>query len=177
MKRNHFRSLLVKSTTARALIVLLLAFMIAQCAKKHPIETLDGSQYSDLVKSHQGKVLLVNVWATWCDPCLEEMPGLVSAATQFKPEDVSIVLIAADSLNLRDTTIPAFLKKVNSTFPAYIQSPGDPQGLIDAVDKEWGGELPYTVVYDRTGRKVYGKPAPLTRADFVRVIGDALKGK
>lgn len=158
----------------------LLAFVLLgtlACKDKHPIPVLQGSEFPDLVQEHRGKVLLVNVWATWCDPCLEEMPDLVAAAKQFKPEDVAVVLVAADSLELREKAIPEFLKKVNSTFPCYIQPPGDPQGLIDAIDKDWGGELPYTTVYDRKGQRTYGKAEPLDRAGFVKLITAALNSK
>ncbi|MBL8021724.1 MAG: TlpA family protein disulfide reductase [Leptospirales bacterium] len=163
-----------------ALVLAMLAFLLCAttaCKEHHPIPVLQGSEYRDLVEKYRGKVLLVNVWGTWCDPCLEEMPDLVAAAKQFKPEEVAVILIAADSLEQREKAIPEFLKKVNATFPCYVQPPGDPQGLIDAIDKDWGGELPYTTVYDRQGRRIYGKAEQLDKAGFAKLMTNALNSK
>jgi len=118
------------------------------------VEPIDVNGYRALLSRSRGKVVLVNVWATWCEPCKLEMKDLLSASRRFKPEEVTVILISTDSPKLRQTTVVRFLESVDARLPSYIHSSTDPQGLIDAIDEQWGGEIPFTAVYDRAGHSV-----------------------
>lgn len=99
----------------------------------------------------RGKVVFVNVWATWCPPCREEMPSMQKLYERFKNEEFKILAVSIDS-NGREAVAP-FMEKLNLTFPA----------LLDPESKMWGlyglTGVPESFIMDREGlvvKKIVG---------------------
>lgn len=102
------------------------------------------------VRDSGAKVVLVNVWATWCEPCRQEFPGLVSVAHKYQGQGLKVLLVSADL----ETELPAvkkFLAERGVEFPAYLKAEKD-QEFIDGMGKQWEGALPATFLYDGTGK-------------------------
>ena len=120
-------------------------------AAETAIRPLVSARYApDVVAPAKGRVLVVNFWATWCEPCREEMPALVAAARTFPAKDLSVVLVSVDGKST-SRGIPAFLESRKVPFRCWLASSPDPQEFIDTVDPKWDGSLPHTIVYGRTG--------------------------
>jgi thiol-disulfide isomerase/thioredoxin len=134
---------------------------------------LPGRYRPDVMVPAKGKILLVNFWATWCEPCREEMPALVAAARTFAKKDLSVVLVSADTKGT-SRNVPGFLVSGNVTFRCWLASSPDPQDFIDAVDPKWDGSLPHTIVYDRKGAAVESLVGLQTEASFAAAIRRAL---
>ena len=103
----------------------------------------------------QGKVLVVNFWATWCGPCREEMPDLVRAQKEYGAKGLQIVGIAADDAD----KVQQFAKEIELNYPALI-------GGYAAIDlsKDLGNSLvalPFTLVVDRHGKVAYTHLGPV----------------
>jgi peroxiredoxin len=81
---------------------------------------INGKEVS--LSDHRGKVVLVNVWATWCPPCRQEMPSMQSLYEKFKGENFEILAVSIDSEG-REAVAP-FMRKMNLTFPALLD-PGE----------------------------------------------------
>jgi len=148
----------------------------AAAAPAHPrraIVAVTPERYlSDVVAPHRGKPLVVNFWATWCEPCREELPSLARAWREEKG-GFDVVLVSADSLRLKDSVVPAVLEGIESPFRCFIESSEDPQRFIDAVDPKWEGELPHTVVYDREGKPVASAAGRRTTEQFRKLVASA----
>jgi len=125
-----------------------------------------------VVAPHRGRVLVVNFWATWCEPCRAELPSLARVWKEAKGS-FDVVLVSADSLRLKDSVVPAVLDGLSLPFPCYIESSDDPQRFIDAVDPRWEGELPHTIVYDRTGRPAATAAGLQSAAQFSALVSRA----
>ena len=151
-----------------------LALAVAPAASSEAVKLVKPDQYrSRVVAPKNGRVLLVNFWATWCLPCREEMPALAAAAKGFPSRDVAIVLVATDTpKTARD--VPKFLSKYKVPFVCWQAKSRDPQAFIDAVDRSWDGSLPYTLVYDRTGEVVAKLAGQQTEASFTDALKAAL---
>jgi thiol-disulfide isomerase/thioredoxin len=139
-----------------------------------PVRPLLPSQYrTDILAPAKGRVLLVNFWATWCEPCREEMPALVAAARSFPKKELSVVLVSAD-MKATSRSIPAFLDAKKVTFPCWLVSSPDPQVFIDAVDSKWDGTLPHTIVYDRKGAPIERLVGLQSESSFTAAIRKAM---
>ena len=102
----------------------------------------------------KGKPLLINFWATWCDPCREEFPDLVNIDTEFKGK-IDFITISLDDLADINTSVPKFLSDMNSKIPAYLLRTADEGAAISMVSKDYTGSLPMTALFDSTGNLAY----------------------
>jgi thiol-disulfide isomerase/thioredoxin len=107
-------------------------------------------ELSRVVHAAGAPVTLVNVWATWCNPCREEMPALLAVARRHP--DLRLLLVSADFTDHR-LEAKAFLDERGVSGTTYIKS-GSDQDFIDALNRGWTGSLPATFVYDAKGRAV-----------------------
>ncbi|MDT7780377.1 MAG: hypothetical protein QOC99_2889 [Acidobacteriota bacterium] len=122
--------------------------------------------------------LLVNFWATWCAPCREEFPDLVKLRQQYGADKLDFVLVSLDDVSDIDKTVPEFLTQVRATaFPAYLLHAEDDGAAINLVDPAWGGELPATFLYDRTGRLVFNHKGRIKPAELSAAVEQALSAK
>jgi len=114
-----------------------------------------------MLASHKGHPVVVNMWATWCDPCREEFPDLVRLHRELDGRGLQVVAISMDMGSALDSSVIPFLKAQGAAFATYIRdgTVENDEDFINAVDPEWSGALPATFVYDRDGRitkKIFG---------------------
>lgn len=108
-----------------------------------------ASELLDEVRRPGARATVVNVWATWCVPCVKEMPELLQLERAYRDRGLRLVLVSADF----DSAAPvAFLAKRGVTFDTWYKTGGD-QEFIDALDPRWTGALPATVVFDAEGNR------------------------
>jgi thiol-disulfide isomerase/thioredoxin len=136
---------------------------------------LDAKGLADAVARNQGKVVVVNFWATWCVPCREEFSDLVRLEKTYRDRGVAVLGVSIDFP--KDLPkVEKFLAANHPDFPNYIKrAGGDDQDFIDSVDKKWGGELPFTVVYARDGKKARVLSGKQTYASFEKAVTDLLR--
>jgi len=113
------------------------------------VELIDKVKLDKLIKDRNGKVLLLNLWATWCVPCREEFPDLVKIQNAFP--GVEVVGISNDYKDEVETRIKPFLKKQDVNFTNYVNGFKVETDLIDFLDDKWNGALPATFIYDTKG--------------------------
>ncbi len=107
---------------------------------RQKIETLRGK-----------KAVMVTIWATWCMPCVEEMPGLVRIQKTYAA-DLDLILVSADFPE-DAPRVDSFLASVQAGSAGYIKSEPD-QDFLSGFPPEWSGSLPAIWIYDRSGNKV-----------------------
>ena len=147
---------------------------LAWPASSESVKLVKPEQYrARVVAAKKGRVLLVNFWATWCDPCREEMPALVSAAKGFSSKDLAVALVSTDSLK-KTADVAKFLASGKVPFVSWQAKSPDPQRFIEAVDKSWSGAVPYTLIYDRRGDLVARLAGPQTEKSFGEAVRKAL---
>lgn len=123
------------------------------------------SEIKELFKNTGNKLRLINIWATWCGPCRLEYPEFVILQRMYGARDFEFVSISADDLSKKDKALE-FLKKTGSALPNYIAATSDKYELIEAVDPEWNGALPYTVLLEPGGKVVWRQQG---EADFLEL--------
>jgi thiol-disulfide isomerase/thioredoxin len=118
-----------------------------------PVISIDQSGLRKLVSQRNGKILFLNIWATWCAPCVEEYPDLVKLAGSYSEQEVEVVGISADYPDEVDSKITPFLRKLNVPFTVYVANFQHQEDFINAVDPSWNGALPATLIFDKRGNR------------------------
>ena len=130
------------------------------------------------IKKPGAKGVLVNVWATWCEPCRAEMPRLLKFLRAHRAQGLRLVLVSADDEGNRDRAV-SFLASQGVDFATFMKR-GDDMTFIDALDPKWSGALPASFLFDGRGRlqeRWYGEVTdPALRAAWDRLAARQ-KGK
>jgi thiol-disulfide isomerase/thioredoxin len=141
---------------------------------------IDLAGYRQVLAKYKGKPLVVNFWATWCEPCRDEYPMIVELAKEFKAQGVNVIGVDMDDesdMNL----VRRFIARTQPQFPNYRQKPGiDLDAFYDAVNPEWKGTMPQTIFYGRDGQ-ILGfflgtRPQPVFEQAFRATLGPAGSG-
>ncbi len=117
------------------------------------VTQIDIKKLESLLKPN-GKPLLINFWATWCDPCREEFPDLVKLDNLYKGK-IDFITISLDELSEIDGDVPKFLTAMKAEMPAYLLHTPDESAAIQLVSKDWAGNLPLTVLMETNGKLAY----------------------
>lgn len=112
-----------------------------------------------------GKPLLVNFWATWCDPCREEFPDLVKVDAEYKGR-IDFITISLDDLAEIKRDVPKFLASMKAEMPAYLLKTADENAVITSITKDWQGGLPFTILYNEKGEIAYFKQGKVKVEDL-----------
>ena len=113
----------------------------------------DGRTIDSLRVDAKGRVLLLNFWATWCKPCIEEFPHLVKLQRTYAARGLDLVFISVDDDDAKTSRrVRAFLQNMNVASPSFLKVSGDDEAFINAVHPRWSGAVPATFVYDRRGK-------------------------
>jgi thiol-disulfide isomerase/thioredoxin len=117
------------------------------------VEPIDQAGLKRLIGERNGKILLLNIWATWCAPCIAEFPDLKKISQIYDTAAVEVVAISADYSDEVDTKIIPFLKKTNVSFRVYVAQFEHQEDFINAVNRSWSGALPVSLIYDSHGKE------------------------
>lgn len=138
---------------------ILLVFFFCITTSRVGAQQVTVLKYEDLIKriqQHDQKTVLVNFWATWCVPCIEEMPGLMQMNEKYQVrQDFKMLLVSLDSKKNLDK-LPAFLEKHNMKAEVILLDDNKRMNeWIPAFDAKWQGSLPATLLYHRGKKKVF----------------------
>jgi thiol-disulfide isomerase/thioredoxin len=125
-------------------------------AKTAPVvATIDTNGLQSLITKQRERPLLVNFWATFCDPCREEFPDLVKIDKDYRPQSLDFVTVSLDDVTDIKTEVPKFLESMKATMPAYLLDASDPEPAIKLMDPRWSGALPATFLFNEKGEVVF----------------------
>jgi len=144
----------LKRSRVSGLVLFLIAALLPGAGSRSGITgELDANGLARRVASERGRVVLVNFWATWCVPCREELPDLSRLQRKYASRGFQVLGVSTD-LASQMPAVEKLLADLRPSFPNYRKTTGGDDGLfIDAVDRSWGGELPFSVVFGRDGKK------------------------
>jgi thiol-disulfide isomerase/thioredoxin len=165
------------------LLIFVLLFAAAAVAQSPQVAANGGKMVPRVVRigdaeiakvlKPNGRPLLVNFWATWCEPCREEFPDLVKIDADYKGK-IDVVTISLDFIEDIETNVPKFLAEMKAEMPAYLLVSADESAIIGSIRKDWNGGLPFTVIYGADGQATYFKEGKfktdILRAEIEKVV-------
>ncbi|NQT24823.1 redoxin domain-containing protein [candidate division KSB1 bacterium] len=142
-------------------------------AEKVEVTSIDVAGIVDVVKNKSEKLRLINFYATWCGPCVTEFPELIEINRNFRKRAFEMVTISLDLPN-KDDQVLKFLTKTYASTKNYHFNSDDKYKLIDAVDKDWPGSLPFTIIVKPGGEILYKKLGTIDPPEVRKVIVESL---
>ncbi|MEY3241451.1 MAG: hypothetical protein RIR11_2890 [Bacteroidota bacterium] len=141
-------------------------------AKPIKVSKLDTKGIQKLLKNEAAtKLRLINVWATWCGPCMLEYPNFLVLQRMYGARDFEFVSVSADKPDQEAKVLKAMQDK-HSAVPNYLFAEEDKYALIEAIDPAWNGALPYTVLVEPNGKVVWRHQGDVDFAQLKKVIVD-----
>lgn len=143
-----------------------------------PVTQIDFAGLQTLLKREPEakRPLLINFWATWCEPCREEFPELIKIDGEFRPRGLDFVTVSLDNLAEIKRDVPKFLAEMKATMPAFLLKTADEDAAIQTVAPDWKGGLPFTILYDSTGKIAYSRMGlvkpEILRAEIEKVLSN-----
>jgi thiol-disulfide isomerase/thioredoxin len=133
------------------------------------IGNIDAAGIKELIMNNSDKLRLVNVWASWCGPCVMEFPDFVTIDRIYRSRNFEFISINADKLSRKDNVLK-FLQKNEASNKNYIFSSDNNNELVEAVDPEWTGALPYTLLIEQGGNIIYRLQGPIDMVTIRKLI-------
>jgi thiol-disulfide isomerase/thioredoxin len=116
------------------------------------VEPLSAAEFRQLLAHHQGKVILVNLWATWCAPCLKELPELVKLQEQYRDKGLQVIAVSLDESDLLDTQVKRLARERAAGLATYLQTEPAPDKFVSVLDNAWAEIMPTNYLLDRSGK-------------------------
>ena len=117
----------------------------------------DYAAVADLFRQPGDTTYVINFWATWCRPCLEELPLLQQLQDRRATEPLRVILVSLDTEAAAIDRIPAFLENNDIDLPTIVLTDESPQWQRE-IDEKWDGSLPTTLIYRKGLRYIYRRP-------------------
>ena len=101
------------------------------------------------------KIYVVNFWATWCAPCIKELPHFEALNANYKGENVEVILVSLDFPHQFETKLKPYIKEHDLKSKILVLDDIDMNTWIPKVDENWDGAIPITIIYNKDKRKFY----------------------
>jgi peroxiredoxin len=155
-------------------------------AKPVSLEGITTNEIADLVRNNTQNFRLINVWATWCLPCVEEFPGLVSLSRRMSDRNFEFITISIDDAKDRPKvqkflsahhaatpdSVSRFLKKEGRASDNYLYTDQSADALAQALDPSWPGAVPYTIFIAPGGKVLFRNTGEFDPAKLQSIVID-----
>lgn len=139
------------------IILIFLAFIFsfqlqAQTARVEKLPYLE-----DVLKKQNDTIYVVNFWATWCVPCVKELPYFEELNATYASQKVKVILISLDAVKSLNNRLIPFLKEKNIKSEVVLLDEPDYNSWLNKVDPSWGGSIPATIIISNQNKTFYEK--------------------
>ncbi|OXG08998.1 AhpC/TSA family protein [Flavobacterium araucananum] len=117
------------------------------------VKLLNIDQLNERIKNGKDSTYVVNFWATWCAPCIKELPHFEKLNAEYKSDKLVVLLISVDFKSKLTSAVVPFVKRKNMKSQVFLLNESNPQEYIDRIDKTWSGSIPATIFIKEDKRK------------------------
>ncbi len=135
-------------------VALLLSFL-SFIGYSQEFKVYNFEEFKEFLYQKDDNTYVINFWATWCKPCVAEIPAFNKLNEKYKSSNVRIIMVSLDFGNNVQNRIDAFRNKYNMTAEILILDDPDSNSWINKVNKEWSGAIPATLIYNKNKREFF----------------------
>lgn len=139
-----------------------------------PAKPVGAEEFRSILQKERGKVVVLNLWATWCVPCLREVPDLLALEAEMKREGVKLIGVAVDDPSPGAIQVDRFRQKYFPKFVTYARQGAEMDELASVVDPAWNEVVPTTYILNRQGKVVVRIQGKKSIEEFRAAIAKAL---
>ncbi|MFL1013492.1 TlpA family protein disulfide reductase [Flavisericum labens] len=124
-------------------------------SKKLDLEVYDFEGFEKFLNRHDGNTYVVNFWATWCAPCVKELPYFEKLNAEYRNEKVEVLLVSLDFPHLYEKKLMPFIRENKLQSRVVALDDPDMNSWIPKVSENWSGSIPATIIYKNDTREFY----------------------
>ena len=117
------------------------------------VKLLTINQLNERIKNGKDSTYVVNFWATWCAPCIKELPHFEKLGAEYKSDKLAVLLVSLDFKSKLASNVVPFVKRKNLKNEVFLLNESNPQEFIDRIDSSWSGSIPATLFIKGDKRK------------------------
>jgi thiol-disulfide isomerase/thioredoxin len=144
------------------LLIALVSLSFTACSSAQEIEVIKLPQLEIEMKNSSSQITVINFWATWCKPCIEEIPMLEEFSQQNQPQDAQVILVSMDFASQKEL-VNQFVKTKEIKTRVVLLDETDYDSWISKIDSTWSGAIPATIIINNTTGKTIFYEGSLSR--------------
>ncbi|RMA56791.1 TlpA disulfide reductase family protein [Ulvibacter antarcticus] len=119
------------------------------------VPSLNFDELNTFLTKENDSTYIINFWATWCKPCIKELPAFEEVAAKYSEAKVKVILVSLDFPDKLESQVIPFIDKNEIKSQVILLDDADANRWIPKVSKEWSGAIPATIIYNGNTRKFY----------------------
>lgn len=157
-------------------ILILLAVLLfsGQGMKGQKISYIRIPDLEKILKAPENRLYVVNFWASWCAPCVKELPAFEKVAKEYNIDKVKFIMVSLDFPSQIEKQLVPFLKKNMITLDVRIMTDIDYNAWIEKVDPSWQGNIPATLFFNNPRKTRYFHPGEIDEPGLKKIINSHL---
>lgn len=141
--------------------------LYGKTTKAPNVRVLTFDELSPHLNQKNDTVYLVNFWATWCAPCVAELPAIGEVEKKYAGKKFKVLLVSLDMPGQLNNRLIPFIEARKIRSEVVLLNDPNQNRWIDLVDKNWSGEIPFTVIYSKNFRETYSKTFTFNALDSI----------
>ncbi len=121
----------------------------------YELEVYDYKGFEKFLNKKDDTIYVINFWATWCVPCVKELPYFEKLGEEYKDKNVELLLVSLDFPHVYESKLKPFIKQKQLKSKVIALDDTDMNSWIPKVNKDWSGAIPATVIYRNDSRKFF----------------------
>lgn len=148
----------------------LVVFFVMTIAVSAQIKLVTIDDLKGVLSYQNDKIVVLNFWATWCRPCVKELPTFDETGQELKDQGVDMILISLDASNRLETNVKPFLEKRNMKSTLWLLDEPDFNSWLNLVNRDWSGAIPATLVIDGVNMEKRFHEGEMTKEELIKLI-------
>lgn len=152
-----------------------LIFLGSISAFAQKVDVIKFHELDELISSAEADIQLINFWATWCKPCIQEIPYFEAVGKKYEDQNVKVLLVTLDFVEDLEKKVIPFVQKRALTSEVRLLDETDFNAFIDKIDPSWSGAIPATLLINNLNGKTAFYEKAFKEGELDQIIDDQLK--
>ncbi len=119
------------------------------------LEIYDFEGFQKFLNKTDDKTHVINFWATWCGPCVKELPYFEQLNAEYKDKGVEVILVSLDFPHAYESKLKPFITEKGLKSKVIVLNDAKENTWINKIDESWSGSIPATIIYNKNERKFF----------------------